>query len=230
MCGRYTYYSSEEILKQFDLEKSNKNQLALEIPDNYNVSPGNHMPVIVRGSQSHALEFMIWGLIPSWSKTPDSALKLINARREGLLEKPIWKRLVKSKRCIVPARGFYEWRTENGKKIPYYITPKQGSVFSFAGLWDEWHDEHGTLLMTYSIITTTPNKEMSKIHKRMPAILSKKQLDVWLSPVDLDQNLLDDLLSAAPNDSLKIVRVGTDVNNSRNNIEELIYSLDGLTN
>lgn len=91
MCGRYTYYSSSEIIKLYDLEPSEDLQLALKFPDNYNVSPSSFMPVIIRGKQEHTLELMQWGLIPSWSKEPDKALKLINARQEGLLEKPVWK-------------------------------------------------------------------------------------------------------------------------------------------
>jgi putative SOS response-associated peptidase YedK len=226
MCGRYTYYSSSEILKQFDLKPDNDLKLALELPDNYNVSPGNHMPVIIRGEQEHVLEFMVWGLVPAWAKSPDESMKLINARAEGLLEKPMWKRLVKSKRCVVPARGFYEWKTENGKKQPYHITPKNGEVFSFAGLWDEWHDSEGVEIQSYSIITTAPNREMKNIHTRMPAILNQQQMDMWLEPRDLDKAQLDDLLRPAPDRSLNIVRVSTEVNNARHNSKKLIYPLE----
>jgi putative SOS response-associated peptidase YedK len=225
MCGRYTYYSSAEILKQFEIKPESDYQLALDLPDNYNVSPGSHMPVIIRGNQEHILEFMVWGLVPAWAKSYDIALKLINARREGLLEKPMWKRLIKSKRCVVPARGFYEWKTENGKKQPYYITPKQGDFFSFAGLWDEWHDSEGVEILSYSIITTSPNKEMSEIHNRMPVILDKQKMDMWLEPGVLSQSQLDDLLASAPDGTLELTRVSTEVNNTRNNSKELIYPL-----
>lgn len=226
MCGRYTYFSSEELLKEFDLQPEPNLTLALELPDNYNVSPGAHMPVIVRGEQEHVIEFMVWGLIPSWSKNPDSAMKLINARAEGLVEKPMWKRLVNNKRCVVPARGFYEWRREGAEKLPYYITPKHGKVFSFAGLWDSWQDSEGVLIHSYSIITTAPNKEMSAIHDRMPAILDKKRMDIWLSPVQLDAGAVSELLSPLPDDSLEVVRVSKEVNNARHNSRELIYPLE----
>lgn len=227
MCGRYTYYSSEDILKQFDNLRLDASQtkLALEVPDNYNVSPGNEMPVIVRGSQEHVLEFMVWGLVPAWSKSSKTTLKLINARKEGLLEKPMWKRLVNAKRCIVPARGFYEWKTVDGKKLPYYITPKNGTVFSFAGLWDHWSDHSGKDLYTFTIITTTPNKEMQAVHDRMPAILTKQKTDMWLDPTVFSQSQLDDILAPIKDGSLNVVRVSTEVNSSRHNSEELIYPL-----
>lgn len=225
MCGRYTYYSSEELLKRYELQSSNTLQTALTLPDNYNVAPSALMPFIVRGEQEHRLELGIWGLVPSWIKQPESALKLINARREGLLEKPIWKRLVNSKRCIVPARGFYEWKTDNGKKFPFYITPKLGDVLNFAGLWDDWHDANGSVLISYTIITTTPNKEMSAIHTRMPAILDSTKAERWLEPTALNQDELDDLLAPLPDNSLSIERVSTAVNNTRNNSKDLIYPL-----
>ena len=184
------------------------------------------MPVIIRGAQKHEIEFMIWGIVPAWSKSDKTALKLINARREGLLEKPMWKRLIKTKRCIVPARGFYEWKSVANKKLPYYITPIVGNFLSFAGLWDEWKSENGNTLRTYTIITTTPNKEMKKIHDRMPAILNKQQMDLWLEPSALTQSQLDDLLTPLPDSSLAIAMVSADVNDARNNSKQLIYPLN----
>jgi putative SOS response-associated peptidase YedK len=230
MCGRYTYYSSEEIIAEYELLPKKSKQLALDlkIPDNYNVAPGMQMPVIVRGEQEHQIEMMLWGLIPAWSETEHTKLKLINARKEKLFKKKsMWLRLVKNKRCIVPARGFYEWKEVDKDKFPMYITPTIGMVFSFAGLWDEWTNKQtGEILTSYTIITTTPNKEMSDIHTRMPVILTKEQADVWLAPGELSQDLVYDLLKPAPDGSLNIVQVGKDVNSTRNNFEKLIYPLE----
>jgi putative SOS response-associated peptidase YedK len=225
MCGRYALYSAEEILARYTLEPTESLQLALEMPDNYNVSPGAHMPIIVRGTQEHVLEFMVWGLVPSWSKSSQTDLKLINARSENLLEKPMWKRLVKSHRCVVPARGFYEWKTENGKKQPYYITMKQNDVLSFAGLWDHWQDSEGVELLSFTIITTSPNKEMSAIHTRMPAILTKQAMDVWLSPEPLSDSMMHDVLRPLPDNSLNLQKVSLKVNYAGHNDKELIYPL-----
>lgn len=226
MCGRYTYLSSEEVVKEFNLKPKIDPQLSLlDVPNNYNVAPGMKMPVIVRCEQEHIPELMIWGLIPSWTKGK-SQLKLINARKEGLFEKPMWKRLVKSQRCIVPASGFYEWKKTADGKIPHYITPKQGKYFSFAGLWDEWTGESGKNMKTYTIITTKPNKEMADIHNRMPVILNKHQADIWLAPTDITESQADDLLRPAPDGSLNLEIVSEEVNNVRNNYEKLIYPLE----
>jgi putative SOS response-associated peptidase YedK len=226
MCGRYTYYSSSEIVDEFELLPKDKKQLEL-FKDNFNVTPGSDMPVLIRGKQEHELEFMVWGLIPSWSKDRNIGYKLINARKEGLLEKNTWKRLVNSKRCVVPARGFYEWKKlDDDSKQPFYITPTSGKVFSFAGLWDEWKDETGRIVRSYTIITKEPNKEMSDVHNRMPAILTKEQSDIWLSPLELEQAQLDDILGPTPDGSVEITKVSKDVNSPKNNRENLIYPLE----
>ena len=226
MCGRYTYYNSKEIVEEYKLVPKLNPQVALKLKDNYNVAPSQTMPVIIRGEQEHTVELMEWGLIPVWSKPGHTPLKLINARQEGLYEKPMWKRLVKSHRCIVPARGFYEWKKSESGKQPFYITPAKGDVLSFAGLWEEWTNESSQKVRTYTIITTTPNKEMSDIHDRMPAILNNEQMQVWLSPGVIEEDLLHDLLQPAPNGTLKMIRVSTEVNSIKNNSEKLIYPLE----
>ncbi|MDQ3064988.1 MAG: SOS response-associated peptidase [bacterium] len=226
MCGRYTYYNSKEIVAEYKLVPKLNPQATLKLNDNYNVAPSQTMPVIVRGEQEHTVELMEWGLIPVWSKPGGTPLKLINARQEGLTEKPMWKRLVKAHRCVVPARGFYEWKQDNGGKQPYYITPAKGEVLSFAGLWDEWTNPAGDKIKTYTIITTSPNKEMAEIHDRMPAILDDEKMKLWLSPGEIDEDLLHELLHSAPDGTLSLVRVSKEVNNIRNNSEKLIYPLE----
>jgi putative SOS response-associated peptidase YedK len=195
------------------------------MPDNFNVSPGTLMPVIIRGTQKHRIEMMSWGLTPSWSDSSDKAYKLINARSENLSTKPAWKRLVQSNRCIVPARGFYEWKAVDGTKQPFYITPLSGDVMSFAGLYDHHRTVDGTVIMSFTIITTVPNLEMAEVHNRMPAILDKQKADTWLSPLEISYELLHDLLRPTADNSLRIDRVSTRVNYAGHNDKDLIYPL-----
>lgn len=228
MCGRYTYYSAKDLIENYKfLNKSDhQTRLALDAPDNYNVTPGSKMPVIVAGQQKRRIELMTWGIIPNWSKEPHTKLKLINARQEALFEKPLWKSLAKSKRCIVPARGFYEWKDIDGNRQPYYISPKKGNLLSFAGLYDEWQGSNNELIRTFCIITTSPNAEMAKIHNRMPAILSSDVLDLWLSDKELEQDLINDILQKPQDNILNLRKVSKLVNNPNNNSKELIYTLD----
>ena len=146
------------------------------------------MPVLTN-EQPDRLQAFTWGLIPFWVKTPEQAAqirgKTLNARAETVLEKPSFRQAIRQRRCLVPAAGFYEWRAFQGKKYPYYIFLKDKTVFSFAGIWEEWVDPAtGELLRTYSILTTEANPLLAKIHntkKRMPVILPEEQERAWLA-------------------------------------------------
>jgi putative SOS response-associated peptidase YedK len=101
---------------------------------------------------------MRWGLVPSWAQDPSMCQRMINARAETLLEKPSFKQLVSTRRCLVPADGFYEWRRDGKRKVPMWIHLKNRKPFAFAGLWDSWLDrDTGSELYTFTIITTRAN-------------------------------------------------------------------------
>lgn len=161
--------------------------------------------------------FLRWGLVPSWAKDPTVATRLINARSETLAEKPAFRSAYKRRRCIIPASGFYEWKTEGKDKQPYYIHPAgPGSEpFGLAGLWERWASPEGEPLDTFTIITTEANSAMAEIHERMPAILAPEDFGLWLSrEVKLD--LARELLVSCPNELLEMLPVGKAVGNVRN--------------
>src|SRR5437870_11713824 len=124
----------------------------------------------MHNSSSH-LAMLRWGLIPSWAKDESTSSTMINAREETLIQKPSIKWLLRSKRCMLIADGFYEWRKENGSKTPLYITLKNGEPFAFAGLWDQWKSRDGQQRRTCTSITSDPNDVVATIHNRMTAIL-----------------------------------------------------------
>ena len=146
------------------------------------------MPVLTN-EQPARLQVFRWGLVPSWVKTAAQAAeiraKTLNARAETVLEKPSFRQAIRRRRCLVPANGFYEWRAFRGQKYPYYIFLKDRTVFSFAGIWEEWVDPAtGERLRTYSILTTTANPLLAKIHntkQRMPVILPRERERAWLA-------------------------------------------------
>lgn len=129
-----------------------------------------------------------WGLIPSWTKTADDAksirTKTLNAKCETIFELPSFKNSIRSKRCLVPADGFFEWMELNNKKYPHFISMKDNSLFSFGAIYDSWKDlRTGKVFDTYSIITTDANPMMAKIHnikRRMPLILPREHEALWL--------------------------------------------------
>lgn len=142
-----------------------------------------------------------WGLIPSWVRRPEDAdkirMKTFNARADTLFDKPSFREPARLRRCLIPSTGFFEWRHENGKKIPYYIYLKDEELFSLAGIYDVWRNpQTGDEVYTYSMVTTDANPMMEYIHnstKRMPAILSKEDEARWLAP-GAAQEELEELL------------------------------------
>jgi putative SOS response-associated peptidase YedK len=149
---------------------------------------------------------------------------MINARAETLAEKPSFKRLLHSKRCLVVADGFYEWRQEPGtkSKTPMYITLKNNESFAFAGLWDSWRNPGGQQVRTCTIITTEPNELVATIHNRMPAILTPEAREIWLDSALHDEHVLLHLLAPYATDEVAARPVSRLVNDPRYEGAELI--------
>ena len=147
----------------------------------YNIAPTQNILIVTSdGHDNHLNQTAKWGLIPHWAKDSNVGSHMINARAETLSEKPSFKGLLKSHRCIVVADGFYEWKHEGKIKRPMYITLKDRHPFGFAGLYSLWKDQAGEEIMTCTIITTAANDLVESIHDRMPVILSKQDEELWL--------------------------------------------------
>lgn len=173
MCGRFTVKSSkEELEKAFDAHFERNEQ-----PLFVDALPSFYLPVIKQNTRDK-INLLKWGLIPSWAKDPKIGGRLINARAETIDEKPSFKNSFSNRRCLVLADAFYEWN-ENHK--PFEIKMKNHSPFAFAGIYDIWNDAEGRPLETFSIITTTPNNKVGKIHDRMPVILESGLYNSYLN-------------------------------------------------
>lgn len=151
---------------------------------------------------------------------------MINARAETLTQKPSFKHLLKSKRCLVPSSGFYEWKRIDKRKIPYYIGIKNSKIFSFAGLYDNWKDSVGNELKTFTIITTNSNNTLKPIHNRMPVILEREFEEDWLDVKTHDFDSLKQMLKPYPDDKMIAYAVSTEVNNPSNDNPELIRKVN----
>ena len=218
MCGRYSLVPTENIAARFDIQ-----QAQLTLAPRYNVAPSQAMPVVVRNSPNRLVE-MQWGLIPSWSKGPRAQFSTINARAETLTKSPVFRGPFKSRRCLVPASGFYEWQRTSSGKQPFCIQLKHGDLFAFAGLYDVWHDADGNELYSYSVITTAPNDLVASIHNRMPVILHHEDEDAWLDKASEPAQLLS-LLKAYPADAMEAYPVSRAVNSPANEGAELLQSV-----
>ena len=216
MCGRYTLtIDIKTIAEKFGVPAT------LETSPRYNIAPTQEVVTVMRNGTSH-LALLRWGLIPSWAKDESIGSRMINARAESLAEKTSFKGLLRSKRCLIIADGFYEWRQENGFKTPMYITLKNGEPFAFAGLWDQWKSPDGQQVRSCTIITTEPNDVLAPIHNRMPAILLPGAYEDWLNPDLRDEQALSHWLAPYPAEEMAARAVSRLVNDSKREGQELI--------
>ena len=214
MCGRFALASLEkEIIDEFDVSEPIPNYR-----QSYNIAPAQDVFVI---AEPGTITTMRWGLIPHWAKDEKIGYKMINARAETLAEKPTFKKPFAKQRCIIIASGFFEWENVGGTKQPYYIRLKSDTPFGFAGMYDIWTSKEGKTVHSCTIITTTPNPLLKKIHDRMPVMLKKHQRKTWLSQAT-EEKQLQSLLRPYPQAELQSYRVAEAVNSPRNNSRECI--------
>jgi len=217
MCGRFSRKATlQAIVDEFEIDEVNG-----AIEPSYNIAPGQEIAVILK-DDSRKLGLLKWGLIPGWAKDPRIGNRMINARAETLAEKPSFKHPVRRKRCLIVADGFFEWKKEGKQKIPMYIFLKDQKPFVFAGLWDTWTSPEGKKVSTCTIITTEPNKFMEKIHNRMPVILPKEHIDLWLDREVQDEQQVLPLLKSYPEKEMDAYEVSRMVNSPKNNTPEVI--------
>jgi putative SOS response-associated peptidase YedK len=217
MCGRYTLTETDQLKKRFGLARVPSN-----IHKNFNVAPTQTMPVIINIDDKPEVVLMRWG-IPRFIG-PGKVKDVFNTRSDKAFFS--WKKLTLSQRVLIPASGFYEWKTRAGGKQPFFIHPKGDELFAFAGIWNTWIDDNDVETKTYSIMTTDPNKEMSSIHNRMPVILHQIDESIWLSHAnDNKQGVLEELLRPY-DDELEAYEVSKDVNVTKNNDKKLVYPLN----
>ena len=201
MCGRFNSIASgKDFASVYDAQF-----LTDELSSNFNVAPTTLVYVLHRQDVGRVLDVMSWGLVPSWSKDKTRSASMINARSETLTEKPSFRNLVSEHRCILPIQGFYEWQnlaseTKKPKKQAHYITRVDEQPMTLAGLWTIWKQPDSSLLRTCTIITTEANEKLSPIHHRMPVILERDSVDIWLGE---SKALPHDLLVAAKNEIVK---------------------------
>ncbi|WP_112468823.1 SOS response-associated peptidase [Streptomyces triticisoli] len=237
MCGRYVSTRSPEGLVQHFGATEWCPEEALE--PSWNVAPTNRVwAVLERAPRENGeaapvrreLRPLRWGLVPSWAKDTRIGARLINARAETVHEKPAFRRAFAKRRCLLPADGFYEWQqvtsgtTGRTRKQPYFISPEDGRLMAFAGLYEYWRDpeverddDPAARLTTCTIITTEATDAAGRVHPRMPLALTPDDYDAWLDPRHQDPDELRELLSPPADGHLGARPVSPAVNNVRNN-------------
>ena len=226
MCGRYTLFTPQEALvERFDAEPHEP------LEPRYNCAPGQELPVITSDEPGQIQRFT-WGLTPSWA---DEKQGLINARSETVREKRSFADAYESRRCLVPADGFYEWADLGDGKQPYRVAFADDRPFAMAGLWERWEPPTQQLgldsfgdngdsddpepLETFTVITTEPNEMISELHHRMAVVLAPDEEETWLHG---DPDAVADLLDPHPDNELEYFRVSERVNSPANDESKLI--------
>jgi putative SOS response-associated peptidase YedK len=200
MCGRYLLArSAERLQRALRLAGAMPN-----FPPSWNIAPTQDAPVVRRHPESgeRRLDLLRWGLVPHWAKDASGGARLMNARAEGIADKPSFRDAFARRRCLVPADGFYEWRAEGKGKQPYAVAMREGEPMVFAGLWEGWKQPDGSWLRSYAIVTTEANPRQALVHPRMPVILPPEAWPAWLGEVPADPPDLLALLRPFPPDRL----------------------------
>ena len=222
MCGRFFRHSPrEELAAAFQADPT-----GLELGPSYNVAPGQSV-LIVRHAPSlgrRVLDTAAWGLVPHFAKDTSGAYRCINARAETVDTKPSYRSAFSKRRCLLIADGFFEWRAEGRRKLPYAIALKTRKPFAIAGLWETWRDPTtDQKLQTCALVTTDANELVASIHNRMPVILDPDQCSTWLGEGPTTApGALKSILRPFPPDEMLMWPVSPQLNTPRFDEPELL--------
>ena len=234
MCGRYSLFTPPEDLRErFGAEPTRP------LEARYNCAPGQELPVVTNDAPDE-FRFLKWGLVPSWADSAKVGNDRINARAETVGQKRSFADAYESRRCLVPADGFYEWaKTASGAKQPYRVAFEDDRPFAMAGLWERWKPQTKQTglgdfgnsgpsreqepLETFTIVTTEPNALISELHNRMAVVLEPDDEATWLHG---DPDEVASLLTTYPDDELTAYPVSTRVNSPANDAPDLIERVE----
>lgn len=232
MCGRFTSRTpAADLAEYFGVDEV----VAPELGARFNVAPTDEVYAVAETTDgTRRLGTFRWGLVPFWADDLKIGARMINARAEGVADKPAFRRAFERRRCIVPADGFYEWERTGGKRMqPWYIRRADGAPLTFAGLWESWRPKDGSdaereagKIRSCTIITGEPNGRIARLHDRMPVVLAPETWDEWLDPGNDDIGHLQSLLRPAPEELFELVPVSTAVNTVTNDGPDLIEPVE----
>ena len=221
MCGRFTLAKDAKDLKETFVDFPVDSRMR----PRYNIAPTQPVSAWVADPGTR-LEICSWGLVPPWAKDPSFGAKCINARAETVAEKPSFKTPFRRKRCLIPADGWYEWKkTAGGGKWPHRFRRRDGAAFVFAGLWEEWHDKEGGMIVSCAILTCRANRLARTIHPRMPVVAREEDWTAWLNPLTPVGELFR-LLEPIAGDEFTVDPVSREVNRAGAEGAHLIAPVD----
>jgi putative SOS response-associated peptidase YedK len=227
MCGRFTYLMTwkeiHDLYAGLGMPVDAVGEGIVEHPPRYNIAPTQPIVVVFENRDRREARLMRWGLVPTWVKDPRDFSLVINARVETILEKPSFRGGLQHHRCLIPASGYYEWLTgPDGKKQPFYITPRDGGPLMLGGVYSTWLGATGEEIDTTAIITVPAGGDTRFVHERMPAMISRERMDDWLDIARIGPKEALGILGPVPEGMLDVTPVSTRVNSNRNDGADLI--------
>ena len=215
MCGRVTLTSSgTELATAFELDAS---QALPTLTPRFNVAPSQDIATVrCNADGQRELSFERWGLVPHWAKDPGIGNRMINARSESAATKPAFRDALRSRRCLMPVDGFYEWGGTRAERTPYLFRRPDRALLGLAGLYERWLGEGGEVVDSCTILTTAANDVMRPFHDRMPVVLAPDDYGRWLDRATDDIARIAPLLAPCPNDWLAPSPVSVRINDTRN--------------
>ena len=234
MCARYVSVKSDDDISE---ELDAVNAVDEPTPPDYNIAPTDPVRIVVNrplrtesgeraATPTRQLRSARWGLVPSWAKDRKGAARLINARLETVATARAFKQAYAKRRCLVPADGWYEWQTVDTptgpRKQPRFMTPGDGHLLAFAGLYEFWRAGDGPTLTTCTILTAPAIGELTEVHDRMPLLLPRTSWARWLDPAASDPADLLGAWDEAAGEQLELRPVSTEVNSVKASGAQLV--------
>jgi len=221
MCGRMVRNSPREVIaRELEVEVP----AGLDLRPRWNVCPGDEVLAVVEGRAG----WLRWGLVPAFARDATGGARAINARAETVAVRPAFRDAFRHRRCLVVADAFYEWRREDGRRVPYCFRRPDGRPLTFAGLWERWRPREGEGgLTTCAIVTCPANAVVGLVHDRMPVVLGGDDRARWLDRECDDPAALQALLVPSPPGVLQGFEVSPLVNSPRNDSAECVRPVDG---
>jgi len=221
MCGRYAFTSPVTAMREvFELGDPLPN-----LRPQYNIAPSQAVPIVLEGASGRVMGHVRWGLVPSWMRAFPKDRPQINARSETISEKPMFRSAYQSRRCLVPANGFYEWRRGRVKdNHPFLIHAQNMAVFAMAGIWETWTAPDGTKVHSMAIVTKDAEASIEAIHHRMPVVLRPENYRLWLAKDGAAG--LEAVMKETGQVDLQYHPISTNINKASNDGNDLLTPVD----
>jgi putative SOS response-associated peptidase YedK len=221
MCGRVRLSSDvSEIKLVFSIPPHRPTP---NFAPSWNVAPTDQLPIIrFDPAGERSLDLARWGLVPYWAKDIKVGFANINAKAEGIENRPAFREAFQRRRCLVPVDNFYEWKKTPTGKQPYAIALADRGLMAFAGLWENWRSSAGEWVRSFAVVTCPPNELCAELHNRMPVVLGPEKWPAWLGEEPATQSRLHALLAPYPSEETACWAVSSRVGNVKNNDASLI--------